>query len=108
MKTVSISKAREQFSAFVKLAKQGKEDVVIQNRGRPEAVIISFSDYEMLQQARENERRKAAIQALQRIADEVGRRNKDMSEEEAGKTADEITREAINSLVKKGTVRFQE
>jgi prevent-host-death family protein len=107
MKTVSISEAREQFSAVVKLAQQGKEDVVIENRGRPEAVIISYSDYEVLQQARENERRKKAIQALQRIADEVGSRNKDMSEEEADRVADEITREAIDNMVKKGTVSFQ-
>ena len=107
MKNISISEAREQFSAVVKLAKQGKQDVVIENRGRPEAVIIPYSDYEVLQQARENERRKKAIQALQRIADEVGSRNKDMSEEEANGLADEITREAIDSMVKKGTVRFQ-
>jgi prevent-host-death family protein len=107
MKTVSISEAREQFSAVVKLAKQGKEDVVIENRGRPEAVIISFSDYEVLQQARENERVRKAIQALQQIADEVGSRNKAMPEEEADKLADEITREAIGNMVKKETVRFQ-
>lgn len=107
MKTLSISEAREQFSAVVKLAKQGKDDVIIENRGQPEAVIISYSDYEVLQQAREDERRKMAIQALQRIADEVGSRNKDMSEEEADRLADEITREAIENMVKKGTVSFQ-
>jgi prevent-host-death family protein len=107
MKTLSISEAREQFSAVVKLAKQGKDDVVIENRGRPEAVIISYSDYGVLQQAREDERVKMEIQALQRIADEVGSRNKDMSEEEADKLANEITREAIENMVNKGTVSFQ-
>ncbi len=85
-----------------------KDDVVIQNRGRPEAVIISYEDYEILQEARENERRKKAIQALQQIAEEVGNRNTSLSEKESEKLADEITREAVDGLVKKGTVRFQE
>lgn len=107
MKKVSISEAREQFSAVVKLAKQGKEDVVIQNRGQPEAVIISYSDYEMLQQARENERVKKAIQALQQIANEVGNRTQ-MTQQEANQLADEITREAVSRMVEKGQVSFQE
>lgn len=107
MKRVSISEAREQFSAVIKLAKQGKDDVVIQNRGQPEAVIISYSDYEILQQARENERVKKAIQALQQIAEEVGDSTQ-MTQQEADRLADEITREAVDRMVEKGTVRFRE
>jgi prevent-host-death family protein len=107
MKKVSISEAREQFSAVVKLAKQGKDDVVIQNRGQPEAVIISYSDYEMLLQARENERVKKAIQALQQIADEVGDSTQ-MTKQEADRLADEITREAVDNMVEKGIVSFRE
>ncbi|WP_420645039.1 type II toxin-antitoxin system Phd/YefM family antitoxin [Candidatus Leptofilum sp.] len=108
MKTVSISEARNQLSAFIKRATQDKDDVVIQNRGRPEAVIIPYTDYEILQEARENERRKKAIQALQQIAEEVGSRNRSLSEQETEKLADEITREAVDRLVQKGNVRFQE
>ena len=108
MKTVSISEARNQLSAFIKRATQDKDDVVIQNRGQPEAVIIPYADYEILQEARENERRKKAIQALQQIAEEVGNRNSSLSEQESEKLADEITREAVDRLVQKGNVRFQE
>ena len=107
MKRVSISEAREQFSTFVKMANEGKYDVVIQNRGRPEAVLIPYADYEMLKEAREIERRKKAIQALKQIAQEVGERNQDLSVQDVEQLADEVTREAIDNLVQQGNVTFQ-
>ena len=108
MKTASVSETRQQLSSFLNLVKGEQEDVVIQNRGRAEAVLIPFTDYELLQKARERRRRRQAIEELERIALEVGGRNKDMSREEAEKIADEITREAIDNLVKQGKVKFQE
>ena len=109
MKTISISEAREQLSSLIKIAKDGEDDVVIQNRGRPEVVVISYADYELLKKARENERRKEAIEALRNIACEVGDRNREIvDEQEIEEVADSITREAINTLAQKGDVSVQE
>jgi prevent-host-death family protein len=97
---MSISQAREQFSVVIKKAKQNQGDVIIENRGQAEAVIIPYSDYTLLQEAREKQRRQKAIEALKKLAQEVGARNTEMTTEEADQVADEVTREAINNLAK--------
>lgn len=108
MKTASVSETRQQLSSFLNWIKDSREDVIIQNRGKAAAALIPFTDYELLQEARQRRRRQQAIEELERIALEVSERNKDMSREEAEKIADEITREAIDNLVKQGKVKFQE
>ncbi len=48
--TVSMTKAQERFSEFLKRAR--KEPVIITQRGKPEAVILSFDEYERLRRLR--------------------------------------------------------
>lgn len=107
-KTVSVSEAREQLSAFIRWAKENRDDVIIQNRGRSEAVIISYQDYELLQQARGQEQRQAALSMLQELAQTVRTRNEELDDDEAERLSDELTREAVRSLADKGKVKFQQ
>ena len=108
MKIASVSETRQQLSSFLNLVKGRQEDVVIQNRGKAEAVLIPYADYELLQAARTKRRRQQALEELRQIALEINERNKDMSQEEVERLADEIADEVIENLVKKGKVTFQE
>lgn len=108
MKTVSVSEAREQLSSVINWAAENQDDVVIQNRGQARAVIIPYTDYRLLQTAREQQRKQAAIAELQQIANEVRQRNQALSSAEADAIADEITREAIDSLIGQDKVAFAE
>lgn len=107
MKTVSVSEAREQLSSVINWAAENQDDVVIQNRGQARAVIIPYTDYQLLQAAREQQRKQAAIAELQQIADEVRRRNQEMSSTEADAVGDAITREALDGLIAQSKVVFE-
>ena len=98
MKTASVSQTRQNLSNFLNLVKDNQQDIIIQNRGEAEVVMIPFADYALLQEARERKRRQQAIAELRQIAQMVGERNADLSTEDAQKIADEITREAIHNL----------
>lgn len=108
MKTASVSETRQNLSPLLNWIKETNKDVVIQNRGEAEAVIIPISDYELLREARENRRRREAIAELMRIAAEVGKQNEGLSAAETAVIADEITREALGSLITQGKVKFQD
>lgn len=107
MRTVSVSEGRKQFSTLINWADENGKDVIVQNYGEPKAVIISIEDYELLQDAREKARLRAAVEELKAIAKEVRGRNPQFTPEEADKIADEITREAIQSLIDKGEITFE-
>jgi prevent-host-death family protein len=108
MKAVSVSEAREQFSSFINWTTQNQDDVIIQNRGQAKAVLIPYADYRLLQIAREQQRKKEAIEELKQIAQAVRSRNQIMTSNEAERVADEVTREAIDSLMAQGKVIFEE
>lgn len=108
MTTASVSETRQQLSAFLNRVKRKREDVIIQNRGQSEAVIIPFADYDLLQEARERRRRQQAVAELKQIALEVGAKNEDLSADQAASISDEISRDAIDSLINQGKVTFEE
>lgn len=108
MKTVSVSETRQKLSAFLNWIKQNKQDVIIQNRGRAEVVMIPYEDYDLLQAARERRRRRQAVAELQEIAQAVQIANAPMTEEEAEALADEVVRTAIENLQQEGKVQFGE
>ncbi len=93
---------------MIKWADKNRADVVIQNRGRAEVVLIPFSDYELLQKAREELRKRRAIEGLRQIAREVGARNQHLSDAEVQELAREMTRETVENLVRQGKVTFEE
>lgn len=108
MRAVSVSEAREQFSSFINWTAQNQDDVVIQSRGQAKAVLIPYVDYGLLQIAREQQRKKEALEELKQIAQEVRSRNQTITPSEAEQIADEVTREAIAGLMAQGNVVFEE
>lgn len=107
-KIASVSETRQQLSVFLNWIKESQEDVVIQNRGTAEAVLIPIADYELLQEARERQRRQQAVAELRQIAREVGARNSQLSQAEVDNIADEVMAETIDTLNQQGKVTFQE
>lgn len=100
IKTVSVSETRQQLSSFLNWIRDNQNDVVIQNRGQAEAVIIPYEDYALLQDAREQRRRQMALAELRQIALAVGANNEQMPADTADAVADEIVREAIKNLAR--------
>ena len=107
-KTVSTRDAQNKLSALIGWAKEHEEGVIVENRGEPTAAIISFAEYERLCHLKEQERRRGLLEEMRQIQARVSARNTDLSETEVDRLADDITREAMESLIAHGKVRFEE
>ena len=107
-KTISVSEAKNQLSAMLDWAVENQAEVIISSHGQPKAVILSYDEYETMVELREKTRRRLALQQMQALAATIQERNQDLSAEEADQIADEISRDAIDRLVKKGKVSFEQ
>lgn len=62
-KTVSVTEARNQLSALLDWAVNNNDAVVIESRGKPKAVIVSYGEYQELLVFREQTRKNEALQS---------------------------------------------
>lgn len=106
-KTVSATEAKAKLSDLMKWAVKTGDSVVVQSRGYPQVVIVPFTEYQELRQAKEEIRRTQVIAQLQEIAREMQAANQDLSAEEAEAIAEEISRTAIEQLEAKGKISFE-
>lgn len=72
---------------------------MIESHGKPTAVLISYEVYRELREARDQQRRQEAMNALWRLRDEVRARNQDLTEKEADAIAEDVGREAIANVM---------
>lgn len=107
-RTVSAKEAKNRFGSVVSWVVDNYDEVIIENRGVPVVVIIPYGEYEQVQEIKEQQRRHQAIERLRELRDAIRSRNQDLTPEEGDALADEIARDAANSLVAKGKVRFDE
>lgn len=56
----------------------------------------------------EQQRRRALLKKMRALRGRVSKHNIDLSEAEADALADEVTDEAVASLVKRGVIRFKQ
>ena len=105
-KTISVSEAKNQLSAMLKWAEDNQDEVIVESRGRPQAVILPYTEYEAFQSLREKERRQKALERLQALVTINQARNQDLTEEEAERLSDEITRETIERMAAEEKVYF--
>ena len=80
---VSSSEARKRLGRLLNLASEKNEDVVIEVRGEPTAVIVSYSQYEQMAREREDETRMEAIRKLRQVRSRVQENMGGVSREEA-------------------------
>jgi prevent-host-death family protein len=106
-KTVSVSEAKNKLSAMLRWAVEQGDEIVVESRGEPKAVILPYEEYEELLLFREKTRRRAALKQLETLAEQMQARNADLSPEEAEQLAEEISQETVQRMVEEGKVRFQ-
>lgn len=107
-KAVSVTEAKAKLSELIAWATENDDTVVIENRGKPAALIVPFSYDEALQALREKMRRQAVLARLETLAARVQAQNTDLSGTEAEVLADEITREALDKLQAAGKLTLGE
>jgi prevent-host-death family protein len=105
--TVTATDAKARLGELMRRVMDTDDAVIIESRGQPQVVLISNTEFEELQSLKDRARRETALTQLRELAREVQARNRDLSEGEAADLADELTREAIDSLAAQGKVRFE-
>ena len=106
-KAVSAKEAKNRLGSLIGWVREHSDEVIVENRGEPAAVIMSFAEYEKLQALRERQRRQAILERMRALQARVSARNADLSTAEAEALADEVTREAVAGLVERGNIRFE-
>jgi prevent-host-death family protein len=82
-KTVSSTEAQNNFGAVLQWAEKENDEVIIQRRGKPSAVVMPYTEYEKVVELRQQEKKRQAIEALRAIRERVQSKNKDLTAEEA-------------------------
>lgn len=62
-KTVSVTEARSQLSALLDWTVNNNDVVIIESRGKPKAVILSYAEYQEFLAYREQAQSKEAFQS---------------------------------------------
>ena len=107
-RTISATEAKAKLSSLIDWTVKNKDEVIVQSRGNPKAVIISYIAYEQFKELQEQARRKEALAQLEKLAAGLQARNKDLEGEPADKLAERFAREVIEEMVNEGKVQYQE
>lgn len=97
-KTVSSSEAQNAFGAMIQWAKDKKDEVIIERRGKPAAALISYEAYEELETLRRLQKRLQALEKVKAVRQRVQERLPAIDEKEAYQQAG-MGEEAIDRLM---------
>lgn len=92
-RTVSATEAKNRFGAIVKSAREDVDVVFVENHGEPYAIILSPSEFQRLQDADKELRKRMRLERLEEIMRAQAERNKDLTPEEADELAIRAVRE---------------
>jgi prevent-host-death family protein len=106
-KTVTAKDAQNNFGSLTRWVLENQGRLVVENRGKPAVVIISPQEDKENRRMREMQRRREALERLRQLRARVRAQNEDLTEEQADRLADELVRESIESLEKKGKIRYE-
>lgn len=93
VRTVSATEAKNRFGAVVKSARDDVDVVVVENHGEPYAFILSPSEFQRLQDADNELRRRVRLEHFDEVMRAQAERNRDLSAEEADEMAVRAVRE---------------
>ncbi|MFN8475045.1 MAG: type II toxin-antitoxin system Phd/YefM family antitoxin [Anaerolineae bacterium] len=109
-KTVSAKEAKNRLGTVIEWVVENRDEVVIESRGKPTAVVMAYAEYEevLTLRARQEEqaRRRVALARLEQLRKQVQAETPDITEEEALALGDQLARDAVDRLVRKGQIRF--
>jgi prevent-host-death family protein len=106
-KKVSTAEAKNKLSALIGLTITEGTNVVIERRGEPKAVLVSYTEYEETQQIRARSQRLEALERLRTLREQVSARFDGVSEAERAQLAVRFSREFVQDLADEGKVAFQ-
>ncbi len=106
-KTVSVSEAKNRLSAMMKWAVENSDEVIVESRGKPKAVIMPFGEYQQLVTLREKALKEEAINKLETIAKRIQEKNTDLTKKEAEQISDDISQETNKRMESEGKVKFK-
>lgn len=104
---VSASEAKNRLGSIIDWVTENQEEMIVENRGEPTAVIISIAEYQQMQELKEKARRSEALGQMRKLRDSVMARNRDLGAEEADSLADRFSREVVRDMAEEGKVRFE-
>ncbi|HEY8600746.1 MAG TPA: type II toxin-antitoxin system Phd/YefM family antitoxin [Thermomicrobiales bacterium] len=107
-KAVSTREAQNKLSSLIGWVNEHNESVIVEKRGAPAAVLMSYAEYESLQGVKEQQRRQELLAKMRDLRARVSSRNPNLSEADAETLADEVTADAVASLVERGRIRFEQ
>ena len=93
-KVVSATEAKNRLGSYLKAAAQHGDAIVIESRNEPAAVLVSYSEYQLLLKAQEELAENAFLDRFDRIMAEQAERNRDLTPEEADEMAIRAVRES--------------
>lgn len=97
-KVISASVAKSRFGSMLKQVKH--EQIIIEVHGEPEAVVISYEEFQQYEQLKEQNRRQKAWEAFKALSDTVALRSPELTETEAYELAG-VSDEIANELIEK-------
>ncbi len=106
-KTISVNEAKNKLSAMLTWAVKNQDEVIVESRGKPKAVILPYDTYEAFLVLRERERRQVALEQLEKLAATLQARNQDLSSTQAQQLADQITRKTMERMATEGKIAFK-
>ena len=106
-KTVSALEAKNRLGSLLGYVSEQGDEVIVENRGKPKAVIMSYAAYEEVQQMRGQKQRTDALERLRRLHARTATRNQDLTEEEAIDIADRFSHELTDDAAARGAMTFE-
>jgi prevent-host-death family protein len=99
-RTVSSSEVQNNFGAMLQWAEDNKDEVVVERRGKPAGVLISYGEYQKVVRLREQERRRTVFTRMEAIRKQIVAHNPDLTAEEAYRLAgfsEEVVQQTVAS-----------
>ena len=106
-KRISATEAKINLGAMMEWTVLEADDVIIESRGRPKAVLVSYPMYQEVQKIREAIRREKAIAQMEALAAAVQARNLDLSPLEAEASADRFVRDVVREMIADGQIAYR-
>lgn len=106
-KRVSATEAKINLGAMMNWTVTENDEVVIESRGNPKAVLISYPTYQEMQKIQEAVRREQALAKLESLATTIQERAESLSPNEAEEKADRFVREVVQEMIADGQISYQ-
>ncbi|MBX3000689.1 MAG: type II toxin-antitoxin system prevent-host-death family antitoxin [Caldilineaceae bacterium] len=98
-KQVTSTEAKSRFGELLKWTTENQERVIVRLYGEPTAVIISYAEYEELENLRKREQKRKVLEALDQLRAEARQQNLDLADAEGYRLAG-FSEEVIEETMK--------